>query len=209
MPKDRARQISDKEYLDAWRDLELALKEEGQITAQDLEGNLQARSRTADTDRLRICRQVRNFIMHGGAGFVTGTDAMRDFLRGLEHEIRRVRGVVKDHMVTSAKYGCVGPNELVCKAASLALTRKHGDVLVIDGDKNLIGVFGPEAMAKALAEGACADRISFPAVMKLLDRDVQKVRYDDPSRDAPDKRCVVLDPKGRCVGVYNPEKGWR
>lgn len=198
---------TDKTFLDAWRDLESALQEEGPCRVMDLEENLMKQNRSLDASKLRTCRQIRNFLVHDGPGFVTATDAMTEFLRGILYEVLRVNGTVKDFMVSAAKYGACSEETLICRAGEIVASKKNGDLLVLDSDKKLAGVFGPMAMAKALAGGYDSDPLSDLIRLGALDK-VVTMPADMPAGQAPEHKCAVVDAKGRCIGVMHPERSW-
>ena len=208
MPSESKKKTWDEKFLDAWRNLEATLREVSSLGVQDIESRLTSQCRENDANRLRICRQVRNFLVHDGQGFVAATPAMAAFLDAVADECRRAKGTVKDHMVTAARYGCAKPDDLICDAASTMLSKKRQDVLVIAPDGAFLGLLDGKAMATALKEGAGADRISWLYARKALDATPDTVAAALPSADAPERKCVVLDGKGRCIGVWNPEGAW-
>ena len=53
----------DKAFLDAWRELESILQDEGPCRVMDLEENLVRQNRSLDASKLRTCRQIRNFLI--------------------------------------------------------------------------------------------------------------------------------------------------
>lgn len=205
----KTEQTMNKKFLDLWREMETALNEEGPCTVLDLEHNLDARSRSADVSKLRICRQIRNFLVHDGHDIVAATQAMCDFITAMTYEIRRARGTAKNHMMTAAKYGALGPEDSVAAAGAMMLSKKRDGILILDGSKRLLGVFGTRAMAMSLADGYCKDKIQAVIDRNGLDRDIQSVLDTDPAKSVPDCRAVVTDAKGRCVGVVNPEGRWQ
>lgn len=197
----------DKAFLDAWRELESILQDEGPCRVMDLEENLVQQNRSLDASKLRTCRQIRNFLIHDGPGFVSATGAMTAFVESMIYEILRVNGTVKDLMVSAAKYGACCDSEDICRAGSIIAAKKNGDLLVLDSGKNLMGIFGPRAMAMALAGGYGADRLAGLIAMGALDRAVT-IPADMPAKQAPEHKCAVVDAKGRCVGVLHPERSW-
>lgn len=207
MTKKQTENDINKRFLDLWRELEAALKEEGPITVQDLERNLDARSRQDDVSKLRMCRQVRNYLTHDGPGLVAATEAMCGFVSAMAYEVRRARGTVKDHMLSAARYGTAGLDDTVKDAASRMVSKGRPDVLVLDSDKKLAGVLTARGLAAALSESAGAKKIKYLADRYCLDG-VGTVMSDTPPKSAPETKCAVLDKNGRCVGVWNPDRGW-
>lgn len=201
-----AQDAKDKKFLDLWRDLELALKDEGPLMVSQLESNLESRSRPADASKLRMCRLVRNFMVHDGPGFAGATDAMCDFVAGMIYEVRRARGTARDHMMTVAKYGMVGLDEKVGEAGAVVFNKGHGDAVVLDAEKKPVGIFGPKAMAAAIADAAGKKPVSYLA--KYLAPVKSTVPDDAPMKEAPDHKAIVTDKVGRCVGVLSPERSW-
>lgn len=196
---------NDARFLDAWRALETACKEEGPLMVTDLERNLESQSRPDDASMLRMCRMLRNFMVHDGCGFAEPTAAMTGFIEAMEREVRRAKGTVSDGMMTPARYGCVSIGATAAEAGSVAASKKRGDVLVVDGDKKPVGVFGARAMAAALA--GASTTVKGLAEKHLLDA-VTVIRSDDPARTAPWTKCIVADAKGKCVGVWNADGRW-
>lgn len=209
MPK-RNKKDADAAFLDAWRRMEQALKDEGPVMVAQLESNLKSQSRPDDASRLCMCRQVRNFMVHDGPGFVHASEEMTAFVEAMTYEIERVHGTVKDRMVTAARYGALDVEAPICNAGAMILAKKHGDILVLDKDKVLLGIMGPRAMAMALSDGAAADAIRYLADRGALDAPACAVPYDMPMTKAPGPgtKAVVTDAKGRCAGVLNPEGAW-
>lgn len=203
----KAQSKKDKEFLELWRDLENACKDEGPLTVLELEKNLDARSRTTDVAMLRMCRVTRNFMVHDGCGFIEPTPAMCLFLQNIVYEVKRVRGTVSDHMLTPARYGCVKPDTAVAEAARVMLSKKRRDVLVIGQDKSFLGVLGPRAMAAALAGGEYDAPVQYLADSRLLDP-ATIVSSDCPAKSAPAHKCVVIDRKEKCAGVWDENGGW-
>lgn len=210
MAKANANAIKDKtdrKFMDAWRALEQTLKNDG-LTVQQFEQDLESRSRPDDASRLRICRQIRNFIVHDGAGFVFASDEMAGFVEAIDYEVQRAHGIVKDYMVSTARYGALKPDDLITAAGTLVLAKKHGDILVLSDANMLLGVFGPRAMSMALADGAARDKIQYVIDRGGLDTPKSILPWDHPSDKAPGLKSVVTDQKGRCIGVLNPERSW-
>lgn len=202
----------EEKFLDAWRGLETALKDADGPSAATLEDNLKARSREADADRLRACRQVRNYLVHSERGFLPVSDEMVRFLQDMAKEVRAARGTAKTEMVSAAKYGAVSPDDPVSKACAVMLSKKRDGVLVLNADKKLLGIFDYRAMAPALADtsqDARALLVGYFAKNGGLYTDIAETAADTPVIDAPGCRAAVLDPKGRCIGVLNPERPWR
>ena len=192
--------------LDAWRALETACKEEGPLMVADLERNLESQSRPDDASMLRMCRVLRNFMVHDGCGFAEPTKAMTEFVEAMEREVRRAKGTVSDHMMTPARYGFVGLLDRISAAGKTVSSKKHGDALVLDNNRAPIGILGARAMADALYDTGIMV-VQDMADRRLLDP-VPVVKYDDPARTAPATKCAVVDAKGKCIGIWNPDRGW-
>lgn len=203
-----ARPDNDKAFLDAWRDMEQLLRDAGR-TVQDIEANLTAKSRESDASKLRICRQIRNFLTHDGPGFVSAQPAMAEFIRALSAEIRRAGGTARTVMTSAARYGCVSADASVKDAARVLLDKRRDSILVLDSNKELLGAFDARSMASALTDSEASGSVRVLAGRHGLDSRLPTVREDAPVPDIPGSRCVVIDAKGRCVGVVNPERPWR
>ena len=202
----------DEKFLEAWRGLEAALKDADGPSVMTVEDNLKARSREADADRLRACRQVRNYLTHSERGFLPVSDEMIKFLQDMAKEVRAARGTAKTEMISAAKYGAVSPDDPVSKACALMLSKTRDGVLVLNADKKLVGVLGWRGMARALADASQDARallVGYLAKNGGLDADITETNADTPVIDAPKVRAAVLDAKGRCIGVLNPERPWR
>lgn len=205
---DKKQKTANTEFLDTWRELEVALRDNGPCTVQDLENNLAAQGRDADASKLRISRQTRNFLIHDGQGFIAAAPAMTDFLSGLIYEVKCHRGTVKDAMLSIARYGTAATDARIMDAAKTMLAKKRQDLVVTDGAGAFAGIFGAKAMALALFHGACTDSILFLADKNALDMSVTAICDTTPVQDAPKTKCVVVNARGKCVGVLNPGTGW-
>lgn len=198
----------DQAFLDAWRDLEQMLRDENK-TVQAIETNLAAMSREGDASKLRICRQVRNFLTHDGPGFVAASPAMTEFIEDLIMEIRRAKGTARTVMTSAAKYGCVSADEPVDAAARVLLSKRRDAILVLDYNRTLMGAFDARSLAYAVTEGTASGPVRVLADRYSLDSRLPTVRDDTPVDSLPATRCAVIDAKGKCVGVVNPERAWR
>ncbi len=194
-------------FLDAWRNLETACKDEGPLMVADLERNLESQSRPDDASMLRMCRMLRNFMVHDGCGFAEPTSAMTAFLVALEAEVRRAKGTVSGHLVTPARYGYLTPSDTVSAAGRIVMSKKRQDALVLDGDKKPLGIFGARAMAAAL-ESRNPDMTVQDVIDKKLLDPVPVIKADDPARTAPAHKCAAVDAKGKCTGIWNADRGW-
>ncbi|MCM1296341.1 MAG: hypothetical protein NC311_12450 [Muribaculaceae bacterium] len=193
-------------FLDLFRSLETACREEGNMQVLDLERHLDSRSRPQDVSKLRACRIIRNYLVHDGAGFVTVTPAMSRFLDQLIKEVRAAKGTAKDVMTTIARYGSAGPDDKAADAAATMLSKKR-DSLVLTGPDGLYGgVLDAAGLAMCLSDKKIA------TVKQLLARkgartDVLTVGHDTPVSALPAGRAVVLK-NGRPAGVINISEAW-
>lgn len=205
--KDTAKRNNDA-FLALWADLEQVVRRRPQETVPDLEAALQGSGYNLEADKLRICRQTRNFLVHGNKAFITASDPMLDFLAALIDQLKRVDGIVKDHMVTPAKFGAVIDNVPVEKAAAMLQAKKSDELLILDQNKMFTDcVFGKQAMAAAITKGLTG--ASVHALLPHLSKvNFHFVGQDAALCDAPACRCIVVDKNGRCVGVLNPDKEW-
>lgn len=197
----------DTKFLDAWRALETACKDEGPLMVADLERNLESQSRPDDASMLRMCRMLRNFMVHDGCGFAEPTKAMTDFLVALESEVCRAKGTVSDHKMTPARYGYLVPDDPISAAGKQILSKKRTDALVLDASKKPVGIFGARAMAASLDAFHGLKSVRDAIDQCLLDP-VPTVFASEPSKSAPDHKCAVIDAKGVCTGIWNADRGW-
>lgn len=195
-------------FLALWTDLEQAVRRRPQETVPDLETALQGSGYNLEANKLRICRQIRNFLVHDDKAFITVSDPMLDFLAKLADQLKRADGVVKDHMVTPAKFGAVVDSVTVEKAAATLQAKKSDELLILDQNKMFTDcVFGKQAMAAAITKGLTGASVHdlLPYLAKV---NFWSVDQNTALCDAPACRCVVTDKNGRCVGVLNPDQEW-
>lgn len=208
MPNEKQLAKLEKQFLDKYRDLENALRDESSLSVADIEHNLESQSRQRESSMLRMCRVTRNFLVHDGPGFASVTQPMITFLDGIVYEIRTVKGTAKDRMETLAKYGALKRTDPICNAGAMVLAKKRGDLLVLDADGSLLGLFDARAMAMALSDGASADALDYIVSRGGLRDKLPTVQIDTPVKDLPGHRAVVLDKNGKPKGVADAWKPW-
>lgn len=205
--KDTAKRSNDV-FLALWTDLEQVVRRRPQETVTNLETALQGSGYNLEANKLRICRQIRNFLVHDDKTFVTVSDPMLDFLAKLTDQLKRVDGIVKDHMVTPAKFGAVVDNMPVEKAAAALQAKKSDELLILDQNKTFINyVFGKQAMMAAITKGMTKASV-YALLPHLTKVNFRSVDQNAALCDAPACRCIVTDKNGKCVGVLNPDKEW-
>lgn len=190
-------------FLDAWRTLEQACTEEKNMTVQQFEQELETAGRQAEASRLRICRQVRNFLVHDSQDFVTPTNAMCAFTAEMAKAARLANGTARDVMTSAAAYGQATMGDDMTKVAMLLLSKKRGDVIIKDRDGSFAGMAGARTFASALAEKKI--KAIVPAI---LDQPPCTVDASAPVSTLPEGRAAVMDGK-KCIGIINPRKGWQ
>lgn len=207
MPNEKQSKL-EKQFLEKYRDLENALRDEGNLSVADIERNLEAQSRQRESSMLRMCRVTRNFLVHDGPGFASVTPAMASFLDDIAYEVRTAKGTAKDRMETLARYGAVKKSDTVRDAGALVLAKKHGDLLVLDEDGSMLGLFDARAMAGALSDGKPSDIIGKIAARGGLRDKLPTVPVDTPVKELPGHRAVVVDRNGKPKGVVDAGKPW-
>ncbi len=205
---DGKNQDQNTKFLEAWRSLELLLRDDNK-TVQDYENTLSYQNRDTDASRLRICRQIRNFLVHDGTGFVAAAAEMTRFVEDLATELQRAKGTARTTMMSVAKYGYVTPGETTAAAARVLLNKHRDSVLVLDTDKKLLGAINIMSLATAISENTSAGMVRTLVDRYNLDTQLPVVHDDTPVANIPDTRCVVQNSKGQCIGVVNAGKAWR
>ena len=110
------------DFLESYKNLEQELKYEN-MSVLDYENTL------GDSEKLKVCRIIRNFISHNSEKFCIGTPEMCKYLDSLTLEIRHKSHTVKDEM---KKYKTVGPMEQLKNVLPLLV---KGQVPVLDKDR--------------------------------------------------------------------------
>ena len=197
-------------FLDAWQALENALRKyHGVASVADFESDLQDSAGPAGAaEKLRICRQARNFIVHCMKDFVVPSKAMVEFLAQMEKIVRETAGTVKDMMESAAKYGSVSLSSTASEAAAMMKAKRRDSLLVLDNERRLAGICGYGTILAAMAEGDPGMTMEALRRKGALIAMLASVRGDTPAADLPDRRVAVVDAKGRCIGVANAGKGW-
>lgn len=83
-------------FIEKYKELEGILRNSDSLSILQYEETLSA----SDMERLRICRQIRNYVQHhdDGSIFLTATPAMTAFLESLIQSENAKRGMVKDKL---------------------------------------------------------------------------------------------------------------
>lgn len=83
-------------FIEKYKELEGILRNSDSLSILQYEETLSA----SDMERLRICRQIRNYVQHhdDGSIFLTATPAMTVFLESLIQSENAKRGMVKDKL---------------------------------------------------------------------------------------------------------------
>lgn len=199
--KGRSALNSNKEFLDAYTAAETALRNAGAESVRAYEEVLEKTS-PGDAGRLRMCRAVRNYVVHEGAGFVEATGAMARFLK----ELAAKAGGAD---FAPAERACVklvlSTGDTVRSAAEAMAKKRLGFAPVFDRDGRCVGALDAAALAKLVASGKTSGKLSGAPLSKarVIDArtgatlgDIRSSLCANPSVDA----AVVRNGDGAPVG---------
>lgn len=132
------------DFLNKYKELEAELRE-ADTTVLDFENTLPA----DDSDRLKICRQIRNYVQHHSDGhtFLSATPAMCKFVENTLDGIRAKKEKVKDRLKRIKAVSETDKLENVCVWMS---KNKKDYVPVIDKDSIFLGILTSAALINAL-----------------------------------------------------------
>lgn len=194
-------------FIEKYKELESLLS----IPVRDYEDSLP----DADAQKMRICRMLRNYIQHNAdyEKIISISPHLQAFLDSIVDKIHKESGIIKEHMISTVKYGFLSENDTLVDAAALMTKKKRCFNLVIDKNSEYIGVitkdiisdyFGTGAVTKATKISKITDSLLKPAVICIL----QSTPMDIVNKTLDGNNSIVLVTNGsqKIVGVYNIDK---
>lgn len=115
--------------------------------------HLESSINVTDSEKLRICRNMRNFLQHNekGSAFITVTDEQIKFLNGLIEKMICKNGIVKDKYKTMAKSPFVHDSDTV---QTIAKKLTDSDVVIVFNKKEqIMGYITTDMFIKAMSGG--------------------------------------------------------
>lgn len=158
--------------------------------------------------KLRLCRMIRNYIQHTGdyEKFIAIAPGMIQFLEETVNSIKLKDGIVKDAMITVAKYGMLSETDIVADASIMMMKKKRTDNIVLNKNGVYCGYITKDIISDLFGEGLITGKTKISKIMDHLDvRPVWTRFANEPLCDAPDGVSIVTNTTGRIVGVF--EKG--
>lgn len=210
MRKDGARMAQNKaveNYIEAYKELEKTVKPKyGSVL--DYEKTLSQ----DEMSKMQICRILRNHIQHSNdTSFVAITPAMQAFIEKKTYDVQSQDGVLKDFMVSSAKYGFITGDMTVVDAAALLKKKSRTEGLVIDKKGEILGYLTKGIISDFVSEGSVTKATKVSKIIDRLDTDytVQFCGVTTPMYKVnqmldknPDMGIVAVNTAGKIVGVY-------
>ncbi len=191
-------------FTDEYRSLETALRENGTDYKTLEDGADEARQ-----DRLRICRQMRNYIIHHqDEGFLDITDKQ---IRFIEEELQKQKmsgDVLKKHLKT-VKTSCCTLDDLLIDVFGKMDRLSEAFIAVLSDDKHFIGILSIHDAIKTYTANARPKTAKVKSVRKLIPAD-ESVFHAPTERmeDIPDKSeygfiiCTEDGtPEGKVLGI--------
>ena len=168
-----------------------------------------------DAKKLQICRIIRNYIQHNAdyEKFISISPDMQSFLESQVYKVRCLNGVLKDAMLSVAKYGCLfDDTESVVNAASILAKKKRNSGIVVDKKGEVIGMLSKSLISDLIGEKAIAVNTKINKISSRLDTDYTLKFYpattpmDVVCRDIesnPSLIVIITNKTGAITGFYN------
>lgn len=197
-------------FIETYKELESAVRNEFE-SVRAYEESLP----DEDAKKLQICRIIRNYIQHNAdyEKFISISSDMQSFLESHVYKLRCLNGILKDAMLSVAKYGCLfDETESVVNAAGILAKKKRDSGIVIDKKGEIIGVLTKSLISDLTGEKAITASTKISKIVSRLDTDytlkfypattpMDVVIHDVESN--PSVIIIITNKTGTIVGFYN------
>ncbi len=139
-------------FLETYKKIEQTLTKDS-TTVQDYEEMLIKEGRKEDSDKLRFCRTIRNFLSHqsDAMSFISISDNMQTFLEYILYQLDVKSIPVRKKMVSVAK--SLSENTTIADAVSYMNKKKCSVLPFFDKNGTLSGIFGYKQLAQIVETG--------------------------------------------------------
>lgn len=168
-----------------------------------------------DSKKLQICRIVRNYIQHNAdyETFISISNGMQSFLDDLIYKFHCENGLLKDHMLSVAKFGCLfNESDLVLDAASLLDKKNRQFCIILNKKGEISGLLTREIISTAFGCKILTASTKISKLVDLLKKDyiVKFLPVSSPMdfvnkevEQTPTSIIVATNKLGGIVGFYN------
>lgn len=119
-------------FLALYKEYEGIIRSRGIQNPKDAEENME----DADAQRMRMCRQFRNYISHNNdAGFLEPTDKMIDFINDMVNSLLMEEDIVKKHLKTASSSMCKSSDHAA--DALLKLSKMKRETIAVITEKGV------------------------------------------------------------------------
>lgn len=198
------------EYMVKFREFELAIKDATKFgSVLEYEKCMSS----VDSSKMQICRILRNHLAHNNdKDFISVTPGMMQFIDDQIFKIKSASGLLKDFMITSAKYCFVDENTPVVDAALVMTKKKRKCSVVLNKKGEPIGVISTDVISGLVGEGLVTKTLKVGKILNKLETD--RKFYDGFTKDTPmssveneiEKSNAIIIVKGtgnKIIGIYN------
>ena len=135
------------EFISCYKELESLL----QISVREYEDTLSE----SESQKLRLCRQFRNFIQHNDdETFLVISDDMLSFLKNVIYQIKIRDGIAKDKMISIKKYGYALLSDTIFDCAATLCKKALPEIPVFDDKMQYFGFVSKEMISDYFASGS-------------------------------------------------------
>lgn len=195
-------------FLDAFKSLESAVKSHGYDSVLSFEGVLEAAEKKSGKKdpqlaKIRLCRQVRNFLSHESDAFIVANKEMTDFLETYAGKLSSIELPVKKFMEKKMILDTMKVQE----ALAILSKRKYGhdtkDAPVLDKNGNIVGMFSYAIVGKYMAKSVVPATTKVSAVMSKARWMLREVKENVHMKEVDEWGVyLVKNAKGEVVGWY-------
>lgn len=179
--------LTTEDFLSAYKELESELRE-GNISVLDYETTLPP----DDSDRLKIARQIRNYIQHhlDGSSFIAISSDMYSFVLRITEEVRAKRERAKDRL---KRIKAIKDTDKLEDACLWMSKNKKDYAPVVDKDGTFLGTLTASALIAALT------KLSLKKKIKDIGKLTQSCTIASPNDSLKDfsvgEEIIVVDNK--------------
>lgn len=142
-------------FLDAYRQLEDALSHSTKLSADTVlsyESALQAQNDTESSEKLKVCRIMRNYMTHhaDGKSFLSATPAMTKFIK---HEANKISSLELNAGNLAKKTAILTPSTTMKEAAAAFSKSKTAWLPYADKKGNIVGAVDSSLVITLCAQG--------------------------------------------------------
>lgn len=150
-------------------------------------------------DKLKLCRNVRNYAQHHSDNFASSSPAMTAFVSRIVRDIDLLDGSYKDIMT---KCPVVLMASSTVKECADAFSRTDADWYPVT-DSSGVGYITKDSFVRAVADGVTA-RTKIKNYVTSGDQSVRIELQANPiSNMSGENKIVVINGKGKIVGIVN------